>query len=272
MGIIPDKIENLLKEGLKKGKIVCLTGAGVSSDSGIPVFRGKGGLWEKYNPQIYASSKRLASVFNSSPEKTADFIIDFYSLFFEAKPNKAHLSLALLEKEGFLSSVITQNVDNLHQQAGSRNLIELHGNVFKIRCPDCRSSVKIEKDRMKEMIELVKSNRLSRTGLLKVFNRYFPRCVCGGRYRTDVVLFGDMLPSEELMRAYEQLGGCGVLLVAGTSLSVYPAAGLPVYAKKKGAKLIEINSESGEFSDLSDCKILGRAAEVLPEILTRIVH
>lgn len=122
------------------------------------------------------------------------------------------------------------------------------------------------------MVELLKMNKTSRVKLLKIFSRYFPRCECGSRYRIDIVLFGEMLPQDELSRAYQELERCDVLLVIGSSLVVYPAAALPLYAKERGARLIEINSDPTALSDLCDCRIRGRASQILPEIFTILAN
>jgi len=265
--MLSPEIRNYIKRSFKKGKVACLTGAGISAESGIPTFRGKGGLWEKYDPETYANNEGLASLFKREPQGLVDFIVDFYSLLFKARPNPGHFALFALEKEGILSGVITQNIDNLHQQAGSRNVIELHGNAYRIRCSGCLKSITLEKDRLREMIELLKRKRDSRIQLLKVISRYFPRCSCGWRYRIDIVLFGEMLPEDELSRAYQKLKECSALLIVGSSLVVYPAASLPLYAKQRGVKLIEINSEPSAMSDLCDYHIRDQASVALPEIL-----
>ena len=248
--------------------MVCLTGAGISAESGIPTFRGKGGLWEKYDPQIYSNPDGLLSVLRKHPQDLVNFVVDFYTILLKAKPNPGHLALAYLEKEGFLSSVITQNIDNLHQDAGSRCVTELHGNAYRIRCRGCSRKLTLEHERMQEFIQLLKYNKGSYSGVLKILSRYLPRCSCGARFRNDIVLFTEMLPEQELSFAYEQLDKCKLLLLVGTSLIVYPAAGLPLYAKRKGAKLIEINSEPSALSEICDYKILGKASVVLPEILS----
>lgn len=268
--MLSKEVRNYIKDSFGKGKVACLTGAGVSCESGIPTFRGKGGLWERYDPKIYANSEGLISIFRTHPQKLIDFVVDFYSVLLKAHPSPAHLALAVLEKKNILSAIITQNIDNLHQRAGSRNVIELHGNAFRIRCMACLKTIILEKDRLKEMVELLKINRDSRIRLLKVLSRYFPRCNCGSRYRLDIVLFGEMLPQDALVKAYKQLDSCNVLLIVGTSLVVYPAAGLPLYARERGARLIEINSERSDLSYLCDYKIVGRASEVLPEILSEL--
>ena len=265
--MIPRETQKFIKDNFSKGKVVCLTGAGISAESGIPTFRGKGGMWEKYDPEIYANAEGLMRVLRERPRALVSFLVDFYSVLLEAKPNPAHLALGLLEKKSCLEAVITQNIDNLHQQAGNRNVVELHGNALRIRCMRCLKTFSLEKDRLREMIQLLKKNQNSKFRLLKIFSRYFPNCSCGGRFRIDVVLFGEALPQKELSLAYQYLDRCSLLLLVGTSLVVYPAAGLPFYAKEMGAKIIEINSEKTHFSDICDLNINGSASEVLPEII-----
>lgn len=265
--IISKETSDYIRLNFKKGKITCLTGAGISAESGIPTFRGKGGLWEKYDPEMFANAEGLLNILKTHPERLADFIIDFYSVLLKAGPSPAHIALAALEKDNILDAVITQNIDNLHQRAGSRNVIELHGNAFRIKCMRCKNTLFLERERLKEMVESLKINKDSRFKLLRVLSRYFPRCACGGRYRTDIVLFGEALPEDELAKAYSRLEDCNTLLLIGTSLVVYPAAGLPLYAKERQAKLIEINNEKSALSDLCDYRINGAASEVLPEIL-----
>jgi NAD-dependent deacetylase len=268
--MIPSGLVKYLKYAFNKGKAVCLTGAGISAESGIPTFRGKGGLWERYDPEVYAYREGLISLFQEKPADLVNFIVDFYSLLFKAKPNPGHLALGVLEKENRLRAIITQNIDNLHQEAGNRNVVELHGNSFRIRCEVCLKTLTLEKDRLKEMVAWLKRSRDSKVKILKVLSRYFPRCACGGRYRIDIVLFGELLPQDELTRAYKYLDEADALLIVGTSLLVYPAASLPLYAKEKGAKLVEINSEASVLSEMCDYKIMGKASDVLPEILNLI--
>jgi len=267
--MLDKKTGAFIKKSFKKGNVVSLTGAGISYESGIPTFRGKGGLWESYDPEVYATMEGLISVFREDPQKLVDFVSDFYSVLLNARPNPAHLSLSVLEKKGFLKAVITQNVDNLHRAAGTRSVIELHGNSFRIRCLGCQRKISLEKDRIKEMLDLLKRNRDSRIKLLKVLSRYCPRCPdCGSRFRIDIVFFGENLDQDELARAYKSLDDCQSLLLVGTSLAVYPAASLPLYAKGRGARLIEINSEPSVLRDICDCSIIGQAGEILPEIVT----
>jgi NAD-dependent deacetylase len=266
--MLTKQVSAFIKKNFKQGNIVCLTGAGISHESNIPTFRGKGGLWESYDPEVYATMEGLVSVFRENPQKLVNFICDYYSMLLEAQPNPAHMSLLALEKAGLLKAVITQNVDNLHQTAGTRSVVELHGNSFRIRCTGCQSKISLEKDRVKEMMKLLEKNRDSKIKLLKVLSRYCPRCAnCGSRYRIDIVFFGEMLPQDELTRAYKLLDDCKILLLVGTSLVVYPAASLPFYAKERAAHLIEINSEPSALSDMCDYSIIGKAGQILPEIV-----
>ena len=265
--LFPKEAQKFILEHFPRGNLVCLSGAGISAESGIPTFRGKGGLWEKYDPERYGHAEGLARLFKEDPAGVTRFIIDFYSVLLPAQPNPAHLALALFEKRDLLTACITQNIDNLHVRAGNRNCIELHGNAFRIRCSGCQKKIDLEKDRIREMVTLLGAAGNSRIRILKLFSRYFPCCKCGGRFRSDVVLFGEVLPQDQLSKAYHCLDECKVLLLIGTSLAVYPAAGLPLYAKTKGAKLIEINNEETPFSGLCDIKIREKTGIVLPEIL-----
>lgn len=265
--LIPKRTGDFIQKSFREGKVVCMTGAGVSAESGIPTFRGKGGLWEKYDPETYAYPEGLIRVLQEEPSKFADFVIDFYSMLLMAHPNPAHAALAFLEKQQVLSGLITQNIDNLHQEAGSRNCIELHGNATRLRCMGCARKLTVEKDRLREMTRLLFRRRDSRRGVLEILSRYFPRCGCGSRFRIDVVLFGEMLPEGEMSRATQALEDCRALLLVGTSLAVYPAAGLPAYARERGVPIIEINSEPSALSGLCDHVITGKAGEVMPQVL-----
>lgn len=265
--MISPELKKFILDNFKNQSVVCLSGAGISYESGIPTFRGKDGLWSRYDPQTYSTAEGLASVLRRYPGKFVDFIVDLYSVLQKARPNDGHLSLMILEKEGILSAVITQNVDNLHQKAGSRNVIELHGNAHRIKCPNCQNTLTLEEDRITEMLKLLKRNKGSRIKLLRVLSRYFPRCKCGSRFRIDIVLFGEMLPQEAMSSAYRELDRCKVLLLVGTSLAVYPAAGLPLYAKKHGAALIEINNQPSALSQYCNYRIISDSGKALSEIV-----
>lgn len=250
-----------IRKIINKGNIVALTGAGVSEESGIPTFRGKGGIWEKYDPSIYASIPGLIGVFLFKPSKVRDFILEFYETIYKAKPNKAHYVLSEMEKNGILNSVITQNVDNLHQRAGSKKVIELHGNMLHFKCTNCCNKFELNEKKLEELI-----NRLKRASRRDIIRLILPKCECGGRYRVDVVLFGEALPTNELSKAYTEIEKARTLLLIGTSGIVYPAASLPYYAKEHGATLIEINPTHSALSNITDYPILKKASIAMSEI------
>ncbi|MFH1202492.1 MAG: NAD-dependent deacylase [Candidatus Omnitrophota bacterium] len=268
---VSKEIIDYIKKRLRSGKITCLTGAGISYESGVPTFRGKGGLWEKYDPQVYAYPEGLITAFYDTPQNFVDFCVDFYGVLLGAGPNPAHLSLAEMERLGLLSSVITQNVDNLHIEAGSRRVIELHGNAYRRRCIHCRKTKDFSKEEIKDFISGLKKYRLLRPRLLRVLSKYFGRCPsCRGRNRIDIVLFGEELPLEALHQAHEEIEKCSLLFLIGTSGIIYPAAGLPALAKSKGRGLIEINTEASALNYLCDYTVKAAAVEVIPQILEKI--
>ncbi len=196
---------------------VALTGAGISAESGIPTFRSKGGLWEKYDPMVYASIE----AFREDPSKywtiRGEFIRDYDSY----QPNKAHLALAELEKMNLVRHVITQNIDGLHKKAGSQNVTEIHGSLRETYCLQCGQ----------EFIAPHVPEGLP------------PYCECGGVLKPNTVLFGEQLPQDALETAYHESATCKLMLVIGTSAVVQPAASLPVLAQQKGAKIVEVNIE-----------------------------
>lgn len=265
--MIDQKAVEFIRKHYREGLIVALTGAGISAESGVPTFRGKGGLWERYDPEVYAYPDQLRKLLNKDSAAVADFLIDLYTVLTKAKPHDGHRALALLEKEGVLSGIITQNIDNLHQRAGSRMVAELHGNAFRIKCMDCSRSMTYERDRITEMAGSIVLARSSKQRLLRVLNRYFPSCSCGGRFRTDIILFGETLPADALGQAHDLLDSCRMLFIVGTSLTVFPAASLPSYARKQGALLVELNNEETPLSGICDLVIRQPASVALPAIV-----
>ncbi|MEN3033959.1 MAG: NAD-dependent deacylase [Aquificaceae bacterium] len=223
-------------------KIAVLTGAGISQESGIPTFRGNDGLWEKYDLYDLATPEG----FSKNPRLVWEWYIHRRNLIKSAKPNEAHKTLVKLENklgDGFI--LITQNVDNLHRIAGSKNLIELHGNIFKVKCTNCKA----------EYFEF---------GDLKPM----PECKeCGGLLRPGVVWFGESLPIDALNRAISYSESCDIFVCIGTSAVVYPAAELPVLAKQRGATVIEINPERTPVSDIADIKIQDKASSGVKKLL-----
>ncbi len=239
------KQEQNLKEAVKRivsvKKVSALTGAGISVASGIMPFRGKGGLWEKYDPEEVASITR----FLEHPAESWTVLKEIQDVVEKALPNAAHFSLAKMESMGFLHSIITQNVDGLHQVAGNKVVIEFHGNTRRLVCMECRT--------------LYPSSEI----FLDSLPPFCPSC--GGLLKPDAVFFGESIPPAALLQAQVDVQQCGVMLVVGTSGLVEPAAGLPFLSKRNGAFIIEINSESTVLTDsVTDIFLEGKAEEILP--------
>lgn len=222
---------------------VALTGAGISVESGIPDFRSPGGLWSRYDPLEYG---HIAS-FRRDPGKVWRMILEMYQLVDAARPNPAHHGLAQLEKRGILKAVVTQNVDSLHQMAGSGRVIEFHGHGRTLRCETCGARYPRE--------------RVS-------FDVMPPECGCGGVLRPDFVFFGEEIPPKAHHEAVAVTERSDVFLVIGTSAAVAPASYLPMLAKSSGAYLVEINPEPTDLTRrLTDCHIAERAGVALPAVL-----
>jgi NAD-dependent deacetylase len=221
---------------------VALTGAGISADSGIPTFRSKGGLWEKFDPTVYAS----IDMFRKDPSKYWSMRGEFIRNYDAYQPNAGHTALAELESMGLLRHVITQNIDGLHRKAGSRGLTEIHGSLREILCVRCGKEYHAP----------------------HVPEGMPPRCACGGVLKPNTVLFGESLPPRAMETAWRESGACRVMLVIGTSAVVQPAASLPYVAKEQGAAVVEVNIERA-FSS-ADHFLEGKAGSVLPELVAEI--
>jgi len=242
-------MDDLIKKAatdLSEAKMVtALTGAGISVESGIPPFRGKGGLWEKYDPMEVAH----IDAFLQNPAKVWNLLFkDMKEVLDKATPSDSHKGLAKLEELGILKTIITQNVDGLHQMAGNSDVIEFHGNMAWQKCMDCHKRYETHN------IDI---------------NQIPPRCSCDGILRPDAVLFGEMIPQDALWRSRQVARDCDVMLVIGTSAVVQPAALMPVIAKESGAKVIEINPERTPLTgDISDYLISGTAGDVMNRIMS----
>ena len=239
-----EDIERAAENLLKARKSVAFTGAGISVESGIPDFRSAAGLWSRYDPMEYGTIE----AFRADPLKVWKMLGEMTSLVVQARPNPAHMGLAELERMGKLQVVITQNVDGLHQAAGSRHVIEYHGSSATLSCLSCGC--------------VIRSETLSMENLP-------PRCPkCGSVMKPDVVFFGEPIPYEAHRMAVEAARTCDLILVVGTSAAVYPAADIPMTAKASGAKVIEINLESTPLTDrVSDYTLQGRCGEILPRVV-----
>jgi NAD-dependent deacetylase len=244
-------MENLIQRAARdiaaSRQVVALTGAGISVESGIPPFRGKGGLWEKFDPMEFAH----IDAFMRDPEKVWRTLIgDMKTTLDMARPGDGHLGLARLESLGYLKTVITQNVDGLHQLAGNSDVIEFHGSFAVMECLQCRREYKTSEVTLAEIP---------------------PRCTCGGILRPACVFFGELIPPEYLTRSQAVAARCDLMLVVGTSAVVQPAAFMPVIAKQSGARVIEINPESTPLTHTtSDYLLKGRAGEIMNDILKEL--
>ncbi len=219
--------------------VTAFTGAGVSVESGIPPFRGAEGLWSRYDPQCLD-----IEYFHAHPAEAWRVIREiFYDFFGRARPNPAHLVLAELEQRGMLRAVITQNIDNLHQEAGSRRVYEFHGNSQVLRCLTCASQVPARKVDITQLP---------------------PRCACGGIYKPDFVFFGEMIPEAARHASFREAELADVFLVIGSTGEVMPANMLPPTAKQNGSVIIEINTEPSLYTDrITDIFLQGKAGEIM---------
>ncbi len=226
-------------------KILFFTGAGISAESGISTFRGAGGIWNKLKPEELANFNAFL--------KNPDMVWEWYQyrrkIINETKPNPGHISIA--EFQNYFDEVVvsTQNVDNLHRRAGSKIVYELHGNIERNYCINCRKNYNSPDFN---------------------FTDKAPRCKCGGLIRPDIVWFGEYLPQDVFSASEKAAEECDVCFVVGTSAVVYPAAQIPILAKRYGAYLVEVNIEETELTNMADLSLIGKSGEVLPQILEEV--
>jgi NAD-dependent deacetylase len=230
--------------------LTAFTGAGISVESGIPPFRGEGGLWNRYDPRMLE-----LDYFLRHPEKSWPILREiFYEHFGKARPNRAHEVLAAWEARGLLKVLITQNIDNLHYEAGSRNVVEFHGNSRTLVCLNCGGKRGADPAFLQDLP---------------------PKCGCGGIYKPDFIFFGEGIPIGALAASEKAADETDVMIVVGSTGEVYPAAGVPRRAKNRGARIVEINPSPSEFTPLADLFIGMKAAEVftlIEEGLTRLIY
>ncbi|MCX6134646.1 MAG: NAD-dependent deacylase [Ignavibacteriales bacterium] len=238
-------ISGELKARIQSSRSVCvLTGAGISAESGVPTFRGEDGLWKKFKPEELANFQ----AFIRNPDLVWEWYAYRKKLIHEVIPNAGHSALVELERSVDDFTLVTQNVDNLHRRAGNKSVVELHGNIERSYCIECRTSVS-------ELDLDAKSGA--------------PHCShCGGLIRPDVVWFGEMLPVEAYSIAEQAARRCDLFLCVGTSAVVYPAASLPHTALDHGAYVVQINREHTELSARAQETLLGAAGEILPQLVT----
>lgn len=239
---LPDEV---MDRFVSARRVVVFTGAGVSQESGITTFRDPGGLWQRDRPEDLATPEAFAR----DPDLVWRWYRERYRAMRAAEPNPAHRVIARWQERFASLLVVTQNVDRLHQRAGSSDVVELHGTVWRSHCQSCGAGV--------ETADLAEAERP-------------PGCPCGGLYRPSVVWFGEMLPREAFDRALDACRSADVLLSVGTSAVVWPAAGLIEVAAASGALVVEVNREPSAMSDLCHAALLGPAGEVLPALATEL--
>ena len=233
--LIADKLKNAKK-------IVFVTGAGISQESGIPTFRGTDGLWRKYDPMQLAT----IDAFYDDPKLVWEWYEDRRKNILQAKPNPGHSAIAELEKYKEVT-VLTQNIDGLHQRSGSTKVLELHGSIIRIKCSVCNFKDNIPTS----------------------FDELPPKCSsCNNILRPDVVWFGESLPQDVWNQAIFEAKSCDVMIIAGTSLVVSPANTLPIYAKQNNALLVEVNPEETIMSSEMDLSLKMTSAKALPNLIT----
>jgi NAD-dependent deacetylase len=227
---------------------VALTGAGVSTESGIPDFRSPTGIWARFDPLEYASLE----AFRRDPAKVWGFYAPRFAMLADAEPNAAHRALAELERRGLLRAVVTQNIDVLHERAGSREVLEVHGSIRTSSCLDCGASFPLA-----AIEEQLKS-------------RGAPVCTCGAVLKPDVVFFGELLPTATIDRAYALAAEAGVLLVVGSTLEVWPVAELPLVTRRAGGTVAIVNLGPTARDEDAELRIDGSAGETLESVVAAL--
>lgn len=234
-------------QAIARGRhVIAVTGAGISVESGIPDFRSPGGIWDTYPPEDYAT----IDAFLEAPDRVWQLWYDLGAMLGDVQPNPGHHALTELQAMERLDAIITQNIDNLHQESGSLRVIEYHGNGRHMRCVVCAGPARLDLSQRSERA---------------------PRCACGGVMKPDVVLFGEAIPRDALEAADRAAVLADVVIIVGTSATVYPAAELPVIAKRNGAYIIECNLEPTEFTGyITDAFLRGPSGSVLPKLVDAV--
>ncbi|MFX1254842.1 MAG: NAD-dependent deacetylase [Promethearchaeota archaeon] len=255
--VLKEQLTKATKLMPRQSRLVVLTGAGISVDSGLPDFRGPSGLWKKFDPRDATIERFL-----SNPALYWEMVSPLGKKLERAKPNAAHKALAKLEKSQYFSSftIITQNIDNLHQEAGSEKVIELHGTYLTASCMHCRAKTSYKSIKY----QLRQGNPTP----------FCDRCMFG-LLKSDAILFGESVPRHAILEAEESVLQAEIMLIIGTSLEVYPASVLPIKAKNNGAKLIGVNTVSDCHDQMEEFEIdvclAGRAAKVVPRLVKALL-
>ncbi|HEU5213447.1 MAG TPA: NAD-dependent deacylase [Gaiellaceae bacterium] len=243
-------VERLAEALRETGPALVLTGAGVSTESGIPDFRSPTGIWARYDPLEYGSIQ----TFRRNPERVWEFYGPRYRMLTQAEPNAAHYAIAELERRGLVGTLVTQNIDRLHERAGSRDVIEVHGSIRTATCPACGRLHTLD-----EVLALIEDGA--------------PRCLdCATVVKPDVVFFGELLPPGAMERASELAAGVRLLLVVGSTLEVYPVAGLPLETLRAGGQVAIVNRGPTAFDGRAAIRIEGSAGEMLARVVDLVAE
>lgn len=248
------------------GRVVALTGAGVSAESGLDTFRGADGIWARFDPDEVAAAGGWLGYLIARPWDGMELLRGIRDAFGTAEPNDAHRALAELESIDRLHALITQNIDGLHRAAGSTHVIEMHGTFRRKRCSGCGGCEDVSRERFVADIDAM----IARLGSFLVHHpaHLLDRCPCGGLLRPDIVGFGDAV--HGLVEATEAVDAADVVLVCGTSGVVYPAASLPERARERGAVVIEIDPLPTELTPLADISVRDSAGRALPALVDAV--
>lgn len=242
----PTGLSDEIIDDLRKARsVVVLTGAGVSAESGVPTFRGQEGLWRNYNPQELATPE----AFNKDPTLVWEWYDWRRGLIAPLEPNPAHLAIAELEERSPSFLLITQNIDGLHKKGGSKQMLELHGNIWNVRC--------VAEGNVTENHDVPLQN-------------IPPMCSCGAMLRPHIVWFGESLDPHILHQSLQAIEACDFLIVAGTSAVVQPSASFPIMARERGATVLEVNMEPTPISSLVNGSLFGKAGELLPQLVASL--
>jgi NAD-dependent deacetylase len=237
-----ERLTDLFRE---RGPAIVLTGAGISTESGIPDFRSPGGLWAQFDPMDYGSIES----FRRDPARVWEFYAPRFAMLTGAEPNPGHVVLAELERLGHVTAVVTQNIDLLHERAGSREVVEVHGSIRRATCPACGRAYALP-----DVLALLDGSGA-------------PACAdCGAILKPDVVFFGELLPAAAMERAYELAGSASLMLVVGSALEVYPVAGLPLDTLRAGGALAIVNRGPTAMDAKATLKLDGSAGDLLPRV------
>lgn len=242
----PTGLSDEIIDALRKARsVVVLTGAGVSAESGVPTFRGQEGLWRNYNPQELATPE----AFNKDPTLVWEWYDWRRGLIAPLEPNPAHLAIAELEERSPSFLLITQNIDGLHKKGGSKQMLELHGNIWNVRC--------VAEGNVTENHDVPLQN-------------IPPMCSCGAMLRPHIVWFGESLDPHILHQSLQAIEACDFLIVAGTSAVVQPSASFPIMARERGATVLEVNMEPTPISSVVNSSLFGKAGELLPQLVASL--